>query len=319
MMKWVKDYRDGENISAVLYCKKADHLTTKAGKDYISLSLQDKSGGIDGKIWEVTSPGISDVSAGDFVNVSGHITTFQNHLQFNIDRIYVAEPGSYTISDYMPCTENNVEEMYTELKEILSQVKEPHLVQLWEHFFVDDKDFIRAFKNHSAAKSVHHGFIGGLLEHTLHVTKICQFLITLYPELNGDLLLTAAALHDIGKVYELSSFPQNDYTDAGQLLGHIVMGINIIDRQCQNIEGFPTTLRYELEHCIAAHHGELEYGSPKKPALMEALALHHADNTDAKLETFKEAVKNAKGTDWQGFNRFIDSNIRKTTDFSTKN
>jgi 3'-5' exoribonuclease len=182
-------------------------------------------------------------------------------------------------------------------------------------FFVDDEAFVKAFKAHSAAKTVHHGFIGGLLEHTLHVTKLCQFYGTLYKELNMDLLLTAAAFHDIGKLDELSTFPENDYTDNGQLLGHIVIGIVKLDKAMDTIGDFPPVLRGELEHLIASHHGELEYGSPKKPALMEAMALHHADNTDAKLETFKELVSGAVNTDWMGYNRFVESNVRKTTEW----
>ena len=191
---------------------------------------------------------------------------------------------------------------------------DPSIQKLASSYFLEDKAFVKKFCFHSAAKSVHHGFVGGLLEHTLSVMKLCDFYTKSYPALNRDLLLTAALFHDIGKVQELSAFPENDYTDGGQLLGHIVIGVEMVSDAVRSIPGFPETLANELKHCIVAHHGELEYGSPKKPALLEALALNFADNTDAKLETFKEALKsNNDNNDWLGYNRLFESNIRKTS------
>ena len=314
-MRYINELREGDVISEIYFCKKADVLVTKAGKTYYSMTLQDKTGTIDAKVWDVANPGIEEFDTHDFVKVGGRITSYQGNLQFNVDRIFRVDETMYSVADYMPCSEYDVDEMYQEMMNILNTVKEPHLRQLIKMFFEDNERFIKAFKGHSAAKSVHHGFIGGLVEHTCHVVKFCQFYGTLYKELNMDLLLTAAAFHDIGKILELSTFPDNDYTDDGQLLGHIVMGIIEIDKAAAKIEGFPRGLKSELEHCIAAHHGELEYGSPKKPALMEAVALHFADNTDAKLETFKEATKNVNGTEWMGFSRLFDSNIRKTNEW----
>lgn len=312
-MYYIESFREGQNVSEIYFCKKADLLVAKNGKNYYSVTLQDKTGTIDGKIWEVNSPGIEDFDKGDYVKVEGRITSFQGNLQFNIERIYRVQEGQYVVADYMPCSEFDIEAMYQELLTYIGKVNNVHLKQLLDAYFVTDEcGLVKLFKKHSAAKAVHHAFIGGLLEHTLHVVKMCDFYTTLYSDLNADLLLTAAALHDIAKIYELSSFPENDYTDAGQLLGHIVMGVVEIDRQTAKIDGFPKTLRNELEHCIAAHHGLLEYGSPKKPALMEAIALHHADNTDAKLETFREAIKGANAGEWLGFNRMLDSNIRRT-------
>ena len=179
---------------------------------------------------------------------------------------------------------------------------------------MNDKAFIKSFVQHSAAKSVHHGFVGGLLEHTLSVMKLCDFYCTRYKMLNRDLLITAALFHDIGKTKELSLFPANDYTDAGQLIGHIVIGVEMIHDRIRDIPGFPEVLENELKHCIVAHHGELEYGSPKKPALMEAMALNLADNTDAKMQTMTELFKNSQDNlEWLGFNRILDSNIRRTS------
>ena len=177
---------------------------------------------------------------------------------------------------------------------------------------MEDRNFIHSFAQHSAAKTVHHSFVGGLLEHTLSVTRFAAYLADSYPAINRDLLISAALLHDIGKTQELSFFPMNEYTDDGQLLGHITIGAEMIHDKASAIEGFPALLETELKHCILAHHGEYEYGSPKKPALIEALALNLADNADAKLETMTEALENAGPDNWLGFNRFFDSNLRKT-------
>ena len=181
---------------------------------------------------------------------------------------------------------------------------------------MEDSDFVRRFCFHSAAKSVHHGFVGGLLEHTLSVMKLCDYFAAVYPRLNRDLLLTGALFHDIGKTRELSAFPENDYTDDGQLLGHIIIGTEMVSERIREIPGFPEKLAAELKHCILAHHGELEYGSPKKPALFEAVALSLADNADAKLETMNEIIAGAGDNNgWLGYNRLLESNVRKTTEF----
>ena len=184
----------------------------------------------------------------------------------------------------------------------------------FERYFVEDKEFLKSFQEHSAAKTVHHGFIGGLMEHTLSVTKLCDYMASAYPLLKRDLLITAALLHDVGKTKELSSFPLNDYTDEGQLLGHIIIGAQMIHDLAKEIPDFPEMLENQLVHCILAHHGELEYGSPKKPALLEALALNFADNTDAKMETMLEVLKSGgENPGWLGYNRFLETNVRKTT------
>ena len=208
----------------------------------------------------------------------------------------------------------DIEEMYQELLALIGSVKHPYLKRLLESFFVDDADFIKRFRFHSAAKSVHHGFVGGLLEHTLSVAKNCDYFSKAYPMLKRDLLLAAAMFHDIGKMEELSVFPENDYTDAGQLLGHIVIGIEQIGARMREIPGFPKGLGNELKHCILAHHGELEYGSPKKPAIAEALALSFADNLDAKMETFREIFINVpeNNLEWQGYNRLFETNVRRS-------
>lgn len=314
-MKYIEILREGERVNEVYLCKHRQSAVTKNGKAYENLILQDKTGTLDAKIWEPDSQGIDDFERFDYISVTGDVTSFQGALQLNVKRVRKAQPGEYEPGDYLPVSSRDVDEMYGELKDIISSVEIPCLKMLLSKFFLEDKEFEKRFKFHSAAKTVHHGFVGGLLEHTLGVTKLCEAFCRQYPMLNRDLLLSAAMFHDIGKLEELSVFPENDYTDDGQLLGHIVMGTEWVGEKIREIPEFPKKLASELKHCILAHHGELEYGSPKKPALMEAVALSFADNVDAKMETLKEAFASIPegNTEWLGYNRLLESNIRKTS------
>ncbi len=312
-MRYINELREGEMVSETYLCKTKQTLKTKAGKNYYSLLLQDKTGTLDTKIWEI-SAGIDHFEVMDYIRVDGQIVSFQGSLQLNVKRLRRSQEGEYDPSDFMPVTSKNVEEMFSEILKQIAKLQNPYLKKLAESFFIEDKDFILKFKKHSAAKSVHHGFVGGLLEHTLSVIKLCDYYAENYPILNRDLLITAALFHDIGKLEELSFFPENDYTDEGQLLGHIYIGTEMISAKIRTIPNFPVSLSTEIKHCILAHHGELEYGSPKKPALAEALALNFADNTDAKLQTMTELLNSVdEKTEWLGYNRYFESNIRKTT------
>lgn len=314
-MKYIAQLTEGERINEIYLCRKKQSALTKAGKPYESLMLQDKTGTLDAKIWDPGSLGIDDFDELDYIAVTGDVTSFQGAYQLNIKRLRKAQQGEYLSEDYLPCSDKDVDLMYEELLGFIQSVRAPYLRQLLESFFVQEEGFAKNFKFHSAAKSVHHGFVGGLLEHTLGVTKNCDYFAQAYPMLDRDLLITAAIFHDIGKLSELSAFPRNDYTDEGQLLGHIMIGAQMVSDRIRTIAGFPETKARELLHCILSHHGELEFGSPKKPALMEALALSFADNVDAKLETMKEALSGAgpANLQWQGYNRMLESNIRRTS------
>ena len=313
-MKYIETLREGERVSEVYLVKFKQAALTKAGKSYDNVILQDKTGTIDAKIWDPGSVGIDEFEAMDYVAVTGDVTSFQGNLQMSIKRARKVGEGEYDPKDYLPVSRKDIDQMYEELKALIASVKNPYLNQLLNAFF-GDADFEKRFKFHSAAKSVHHGFVGGLLEHTLSVTKNCDYFANTYPILNRDLLLTAAMFHDIGKLQELSTFPENDYTDAGQLLGHIMIGAEQVGMKIREISGFPVILENELKHCILAHHGELEYGSPKKPALAEAVALSFADNIDAKMETVTEMFHNVpeNNMEWQGYNRLMESNFRRTS------
>jgi uncharacterized domain HDIG len=313
-MRYIQDLRENDFIKNEIYlCKSKQVLTGKSGKSYVSLLLQDKTGTIDAKIWDFSNE-IEQYDAMDFVHIDARVNSFQDNLQLNISKIYKGREGEYYPENYFPVTNKNVENMYQEISEYILSIKEPNLKALAEDFFLNDKEFVKAFKSHSAAKSVHHGFVGGLLEHTLSVVKLCDYYTTSYPILNRDLLITAAMFHDIGKLDELSTFPENDYTDDGQLLGHIFIGANKVSNHMKSMNKFPAKLAKELVHCILAHHGELEYGSPKKPATVEAMALHFADNTDAKLQTMTELLNTGDPkVEWMGYQKLFESNIKRST------
>lgn len=312
-MKYIETFREGERVSGIYLCKTRQSALTKAGKSYENLMFQDKTGTVDAKIWDPNSNGIDDFESMDYVDIVADVTSFQGQIQLNVKRARKVREGEYNPADYLPVSKKDIEKMYQELLEYVNKVTNPYLSVLLKDLFVNDQEFVRAFKFNSAAKTVHHGFVGGLLEHTLSVTKLCNYYIQAYPMLNKDLLYTAAMCHDIGKVYELSPFPANDYTDEGQLLGHIVIGTEMVGERIRKIPGFPQKLANELKHCILSHHGELEYGSPKKPALLEAVALNFADNTDAHMQTMIETLEAAGDKQgWLGYNRLFESNIRKT-------
>ena len=314
-MRYIDTFREGMHIADVYLCKNKQIALTKNGKEYGNLVMQDKTGTIDAKIWDLGSPGVGKFETMDYVHVEADVTLFQNSFQMYVRRIRRAQEGEYVEADYLPVSKKDIKKMYEELLGYIRSVKNPYLQKLLCGYFVENAAFAKAFQFHSAAKTVHHGFVGGLLEHTLSVTRLCDYYAGYYPMINRDLLLTAAIFHDIGKTRELSRFPENDYTDDGQLLGHIIIGTEMVGESIRSIPGFPEKLATELKHCILAHHGELEYGSPKKPALLEALALNFADNTDAKMETMIEALRSGgdnKG--WLGYNRLLESNIRKTTE-----
>ncbi|MDR1001368.1 MAG: HD domain-containing protein [Clostridiales bacterium] len=308
-MRFIQEFRENDHIIDHYLCKSKQSLKTRTGKTYFSLKLQDKTGIIDGKVWEVTRD-IQNFDEKDFIKIDGLVLTYQNDLQIKINRIRRSAPGEYAPIDYIPQTDKDIATMYDKLQQFVKSITNPYLHKLLENMLTNNPTVAKTFQNHSAAKNMHHNFLGGLLEHTLCVTEICEFLAPRYKHVNRDLLITTAILHDLGKIYELSPFPENDYTDDGHLLGHIVMCAEMISREADSIEGFPKRLKSLVIHSILSHHGEYEYGSPKLPKIIEAYILHFADNADAKLKMFEDSLNelNPK-TQWSPYNKLLNRNI----------
>ena len=241
-MKYIKDLKEGDRVFDIYLCKHKQSAVTKNGKAYDNVILQDKTGTIDAKIWDPNSAGIAEFDSLDYIEVYGDVNSFQGSLQISVKRVRLCQEGEYDPADYLPVSAKNIDDMYKELLGFIGRVENQYLRKLLETFFVEDEAFMKAFRSSSAAKTVHHGFVGGLLEHTLSVTRLCEYYCAAYPLLKKDLLITAAICHDIGKTREISLFPENDYTDDGQLLGHIVMGTEMIGQKARTIPGFPPVL-----------------------------------------------------------------------------
>jgi len=308
-MNYINEFKENDRIVDHYLCKQKQSLKTRTGKTYLSLKLQDKTGSIDGKVWEMNND-IQNFDENDFIKIDGVVLTYQNDLQIKINRIRRSAPGEYEPSDYIPRTEKDIDALYKMLLEYIKSIKNYYIRMLMENIFISNKEVVSAFQCRSAAKNMHHSFYGGLIEHTASVTQICDFMSTRYKFINRDLLISTAMLHDLGKIYELSPFPDNDYTDDGQLLGHIVICSELISREADKIPDFPPRLKSLMQHSILAHHGEYEYGSPKQPKTIEAFILHCADNMDAKIQMFEEALRDENMKDrWTGYVKSLTRNI----------
>jgi len=311
-MRYIEDFKENEHVIEHYLCKQKQSLKTRSGKTYYSLRLMDKTGTIDAKVWELTND-VQNFDEGDMIKIDGLIVTYQNDLQLKINKLRRSREGEYIAGNYIPMTEKDIDGLYAEVAQIIKSINHPQIRLLLENILVNDTWRAEAFKGRSAAKHMHHAYMGGLLEHTLSVAQICDFMSGRYKHLNRDILMASALLHDIGKIYELSEMPINDYTDDGQMLGHIVIGSEMVAVEAANIPGFPHELASMIKHSIIAHHGEYEYGSPKLPCTAEAILLHYADNMDAKLKTFEENLDNDKTPGpWTGYNKALNRYLRRS-------
>lgn len=311
-MRYISDLKDEETIVGHYLCKKKQTLKSRVGKNYISLILQDKTGTINAKVWELNNQ-IQSFEENDFIKIEGTVLTYKDELQMTIRKIRRSQEGEYEPMDYIPSTDKNIEDLFKGIINIINSLENIYIKTLLENIYIKNDELRERFKIHSAAKSMHHNYMGGLLEHTLSIAEICNFLASHYPYTNRDVLIASGIIHDIGKMFELSPFPNNEYTDDGQLLGHIVIGAELITSESAKIEGFPEQLKSLLKHSILAHHGEYEYGSPKRPKTLEAFIVSCVDELDAKLKMYEEAIiSDTTSGNWVGYNKMLARNIRKT-------
>jgi len=312
-MKFITDIRDNDHVIGHYFCKFKQAQKTRAGKTYYALKLQDKTGVMDAKVWELTRD-IQDFEEGDVIKIDAIAQSYQGEMQMKVSKLRRSMEGEYVLSDYIPSTEKDVEEMYGKIVAIIKSMENPYLKTLVENIYIKNTAQAARIKTHSAAKQMHHGYMGGLLEHILSVTELCDILSGRYNKyVNRDILLTGGLLHDIGKLYELSPMPQNEYTDDGQMLGHIIIGVEMVGEESRKIEGFPHELASIVKHLIISHHGEYEFGSPKLPSTPEAILLHYADNIDAKLKTVEELLdKDTSPGKWTGYQKALQRYIRKS-------
>lgn len=312
MKKFVKEITEGEHVVEHFLVSSKEMHTTRAGSPYISLVLQDRTGTIDAKVWNQAQQLYSSFQRDDFVKVDALAESYRNVLQLNVKRIRKSEEGEVSLEDFLPRSDRPTQEMQEELRSLLDAVENPHLKQLLEAF-LSDEQFMASFSEAPAARGVHHVYVGGLLEHTISVVKLCRYFADYYEGVDRDLLLTAAMFHDVGKAQELTVFPKFDYTDEGRLIGHTILGAKMVAERAGQLEEFPHQLLTLIEHAIISHHGLLEFGAVKRPKTMEALLLHYADDLDAKFNAFKRVISEDRDPEsrWTTYDRILERYLFK--------
>jgi len=304
MKTMVRELKPGEDIAEYFICARKSVRSARNGSTYLALKLTDASGGIEARMWDVDEGVIQSFDKDDIVRVEGAVTSDDYGTQLKVTGIRRAgADDDYDLENLLPSSPRPLGEMEEELAVIRESITNPHLTALLDEIFATDVNY-RSFCEAPAAKGVHHNYIHGLLEHTLGVCRISDSLAGLYAEINRDLLLAGAILHDIGKTVEFKYTTAIDYSDPGRLLGHIVLGERIIAKAVRNLESFPKELELQLLHLVLAHHGELEYGSPQVPQTLEAFFLHHADNIDARANVFMKKRAETE-EDWSDFDRVL--------------
>jgi 3'-5' exoribonuclease len=307
--RFVKDIKEGEQVRDLFLVAGKTLLTSNAGKPYLSLQLRDRTGQVEGRVWDRAEEIAKRFDRDDVVEVSGSAIAYQGRIQFKVHDVRKAEEGAKELSEYLPVTRKGIDALWTTLQGYIAEVADADLKRLLSAVFPDppETDVARRFRQAPGGKTMHHDYIGGLLEHTVSVAGICRILSSHYEGVDADLLLSGAALHDIGKVHELSYEGAFDYTDEGRLLGHLYMGAEYVDRVCSALPGFPEGKRMLLKHMILSHHGELEYGSPKRPKTLEAVLLHFVENMDAKVTAFHDAMEGLReGARWTDYQRMFE-------------
>lgn len=285
----VSELEPGEEVKSVFVVARKELRKTKAGAPYLALELADKSGKIDARVWENALRYKDAFGEQDYVAVSGRVEKYREQLQVVVSSLRRCSEDEVDISDFLRVVQTDRASLEGELRQAAEEIGNLHLKGLLLAF-LNDPEFMRLFTTAPAAKNYHHPYIGGLLEHTASTVRICRLLADLYPDIDRDLLVAAAMLHDIGKVHELAYERAIDYTDAGRFLGHLLLSDEMLRERIADLPNFPPDLALRLRHAVLSHHGELEWGSPKRPKTLEAIVLHHVDNLDAKVNSFREIV-----------------------------
>jgi len=313
---YVADLQSNELVTGTFLVQGKEVRQKKSGDPFLSLILGDRTGDIEAKMWDNVSQVLDAFDRDDFVRVKGVAQLFQNKLQFTIHTLTKLNDADVDLADYFPASTRDPAEMYAELRGIIAGIGNLHLRRLLELVF-DDADIARKYQRAPAAKTIHHAWLGGLIEHVLSLCALCRTVGPHYPGVDVDMLLTGAILHDIGKLEELTYDRGFGYSDAGQLIGHILIGLRMVQEKLVLIPDFPPALRMLVEHMIISHHGQMEYGSPKVPMTQEAMLLHHLDNLDSKMETMRLSLTRDKlqSGNWTAYVSSLDRTVLKRDRF----
>ena len=309
---YLKDIKQGDKVVSSFLVTEKNMAFSQKGFPYLTVRLRDKTGEIESKVWDNTVEFDRRFKKGDIISIEGRAASYRNAIQISITDINKISWDEIEPADYLPAVKADVNVMFSEITGCIEKVNDKYLQALLNAFF-QEEETISLFKRAPAAKGFHHIYLGGLLEHTLSVVRLLEKVSDHYPDLNKDMLITGGILHDIGKIYEFSYNSIIDYSDEGRLIGHIVMGVEMINKKIAAIDGFPQQSALELRHIILSHHGEFEFGSPKRPKTLEALVVHYIDDLDAKFNAFKTFITDSTNpdSDWTTYNRFLERFLYK--------
>ena len=312
---FVTELLSEQNITTFFLVHEKEVRNTREGRAYLRLELGDRSGTIEARMWDQFETIAKDVNRDDFVKVQGRVEIYRNRPQLAVIQVRVARPDEIDIADYLPHTPYDVEKMWADLLGYANSIQNPWLKKLVLQV-VTEPHTTKCFKRAPAAKVMHHAYLGGLLEHVIGLCALAKQVAAHYPELNADLLLTVAILHDVGKLEELCYERAIGYTTPGQLLGHIVMELETVSREMDKIEGFPAPLKTVVQHLLISHHGQYEFGSPKLPMIREAMVFHYLDDLDSKMAAVRVALASPSGDDeWSSYSGALGRKFLKLDGF----
>ena len=291
----------------------------KSGEPYLALTLGDRTGTLDAKMWDGVAEAMATFEQDDFVKVRGLINKYNGRFQLTVHKLRRLEESEIEFGDYLPKTTKNIDELWAKVGAFVESFTNPHLKALIQAMMADE-EIARAYKNAPAAKTLHHAFIGGLLDHVVSLMTSCDLVLRNYPHLDRDLVLTGVFLHDIGKIHELSYARSFTYTTEGQLLGHMIIELEMLHKKLAVLPDFPPQLKILVEHLIISHHGQYEFGSPKLPMFPEALLLHYMDDLDSKIESMRAHFEREIGSEaeWTGYNPSLGRPLLNTQKFLKK-
>jgi len=313
---FLRELQPGERFLGyyVIRSKQLEPFRDPSRGYYLTLIFSDRSGQLLGRVWEGAEDVDAEVMQGEVIKLDGEAETYMERTQIRVLRIRPAAPGEYDIRDMLPSSSKDPDEMLNAMQTYIDQISNPHLRALVD-FFYREEEFMRLFRQAPAARLIHHAYIHGLLEHILELLDLAETVLTLYPQIDSDLLMAGILLHDIGKVREYSWELDIDYTNEGRLIGHIVMADEMISEAIRHLEDFPEDLSLSLRHMVLSHHGRYEWGSPRRPKTIEAIALHHLENLSAQVNRFALLIeKRPHGEAWTKYDRLLKRQLYSISD-----